>query len=798
MTEFLVSSFRKVRPDEDGRKVTLVEVLDGAVKDLERRAIQPATQATILNAVGETYDGLGLFPEAVAVWEKALEIRRRVLGENHLETLQSQHNLAMGWSDSGQLERGIPLYERTLESQRAALGDDHLDTLTTLNDLAVAYHDSGRLDRALPLYEEVLRARERKQGRDDRETLSSTNNLGTAYQEAGRVDLAIPLLGRAVAAQRSRLGRDHPETLITLNNLALAYQKDGQADRALALHKEEYEASRARQGDDHPEVLISLNNLAKAYQEAGQLPAAIPLFEQALRGKKAKLGADHPSVLVTIRNLAAAYEKAGRFPDAERLYRDGIAIAGRRKPRDDSYYAEILGMLGRLLLRRGSTADAVGFLRESLEVKEKIEPDDWTTAYARILLGDALAAQGVFPEAERLLLAGRTGLLERRERLPRDRDRMLNEAVDALVRLYRAWNRPAEVERWAKQLSPIPAGPARRPVLPRRRRGPPLDSRPAAIHPGSPAGVALGAAADPAVVGPATPGLRKAERNGTVGRCAAMMVNLALTARIAVMILRGVVLLIRDRRLFRLALVTFWVLLAVSHFSRRSGILPVAAVILVAALWLRRREHMGINTRMEQRAEPAAATSPSGPRSEGAPHGIDLPDLIRPGPEIVPPGDYAMWLPSAGEPLFGTSETRRNIRRLYETVAGVETFAFADLLWRLGLVGEDASRVALPDASVSHSVLGPDDQVLVLSASREKGIRFHFHESATPAYRNQVLSRFVAYGEGLRRAVTLAGLPLDEPGASSPAGWWDAMERVVAEMEGRGEPVQAVGKVLIG
>jgi hypothetical protein len=157
-----------------------------------------------------------------------------------------------------------------------------------------------------------------------------------------------------------------------------------------------------------------------------------------------------------------------------------------------------------------------------------------------------------------------------------------------------------------------------------------------------------------------------------------------------------------------------------------------------------------------------------------------------------------MWLPSPGEPLFTPSETRKNIGRLYKTAVGIETFTLADLLRRLGMVGEETRRVAVPDALASFPILGPDDQVFVLSVSQEKGLRYHFHQSATPAYRNKVLAGFVAYLEFRRRAVNLSGVPLDEPRDQEPTAWWSGMEKVVAEMESKGEPVQAVGKILLG
>lgn len=178
--------------------------------------------------------------------------------------------------------------------------------------------------------------------------------------------------------------------------------------------------------------------------------------------------------------------------------------------------------------------------------------------------------------------------------------------------------------------------------------------------------------------------------------------------------------------------------------------------------------------------------------------GYDFLDSFRPGPEPVPPGTYAMWLPSPGEPRFAPSDARRQIGRAYRAAAGIETFALADILRRLGAVGEETRRVTLPAELASFPVLGPGEHVFVVSASQEKGIRFHFHQSATPEYRNKVLAGWVAYLAFRRRAVNLSAAPLDEPRDQDPAAWWAAMEGTVAEMERNGEPVQAVGQMLLG
>jgi hypothetical protein len=60
---------------------------------------------------------------------------RRVLGEDHPDTLTSRNNLAGAYQAAGDLDRAIPLLEATLSDCRRALGEDHPLTSTVRRNL---------------------------------------------------------------------------------------------------------------------------------------------------------------------------------------------------------------------------------------------------------------------------------------------------------------------------------------------------------------------------------------------------------------------------------------------------------------------------------------------------------------------------------------------------------------------------------------------------------------------------------------------------------------------------------------
>ena len=70
--EFLVGAFRSPDPSEDGRLIKVADVLDQATEKLERGFRgSDATKGAFLNALGETYEGLGLYDKAQTLHSKA-------------------------------------------------------------------------------------------------------------------------------------------------------------------------------------------------------------------------------------------------------------------------------------------------------------------------------------------------------------------------------------------------------------------------------------------------------------------------------------------------------------------------------------------------------------------------------------------------------------------------------------------------------------------------------------------------------------------------------------------------------
>ncbi|MGX9890320.1 tetratricopeptide repeat protein, partial [Streptomyces sp. NPDC002276] len=76
--------------------------------------------------------------------EDTLARRRRTLGDDHPDTLQSAHNLAITLYSLRQYAAAAQLLEDVRNHHRRTLGDDHPDTADATHNLAKALDALGR------------------------------------------------------------------------------------------------------------------------------------------------------------------------------------------------------------------------------------------------------------------------------------------------------------------------------------------------------------------------------------------------------------------------------------------------------------------------------------------------------------------------------------------------------------------------------------------------------------------------------------------------------------------------------
>jgi CHAT domain-containing protein len=263
--------------------------------------------AWALSDIANSYSRLDQFDKAIHNQIRSLEIRKKVLGQDHIFTIRSLNNLASIYYSFGQFQKALPIFIRCLEIQEKIHGNDHPNTIIFLNNVAKTYSDLDLYEQALPLNIRALEISEKILGLSHPGGTAALEHLAATYFSLGQYEKALPLQMRALSNYENMFSLTHPSTATALNNLALTYSALAQYDKALPLKTRALEIFETSLGKEHSNTAVSLLNLASTFYDLDQYEKALSLQIRALSIYEKILGPVHPNTATALNNLALTY-----------------------------------------------------------------------------------------------------------------------------------------------------------------------------------------------------------------------------------------------------------------------------------------------------------------------------------------------------------------------------------------------------------------------------------------------------------------------------------------------------------
>ena len=282
--------------------------------------------ARLLNAAGVYLCDRRLYSDAEALYQRALAIREKALGQEHPDVAESLNSLALLYDNQGQYAKAAFIYERALPIWEKVIGPEHPDLAKKLDYLAVVYEDHGLWARAEPIYQRALAIREKALGLEHPAVASSLHHLAWLYYAHARYAKAEPLYQRALTIFEKALDQEHYEQATCIKDLAGLYHVQGRYAKAEPLYQRAQRILEKVLSPENAEVGQNLNSLATLYYAQGQYAKAEPLYQRALAILEKALGPERPDVAISLNNLASLYYAQGQYAKAELLYQRALAI----------------------------------------------------------------------------------------------------------------------------------------------------------------------------------------------------------------------------------------------------------------------------------------------------------------------------------------------------------------------------------------------------------------------------------------------------------------------------------------
>ena len=380
---------------------------------------RPVVEAAIRETIGSTYLDLSLYWQAQQQLERALDVRRRVLGAEHSDTLKTMFDLAETYRREGKYAQAETLLSNLVEIERRLHRESTPEAIAAKYTLASIISDwRGDYPRAEGLYLSVLTTQRRVLGETNHSTLATMNNLAALLVREGKYPPAEEQYRKLIEIKRRVQGAEHPSTLASMNGLGVLYYNEGKYTEAEDLFKTVLEARRRVMGEQHRDTLATMNSLGAVYRAEGKNAEAEQLLTRTVETNRRLLGEDNPDTLNSLYNLAELYHRENKLAQADSLFQRLLEARRRTSGLDSVPTRSALVALGEIKLERRAYADAETLLRKAVEGFRKTNTTTWSSYYAECLLGASLAGLGRRVEAEPLLTAGYQNLLQRRDSIP--------------------------------------------------------------------------------------------------------------------------------------------------------------------------------------------------------------------------------------------------------------------------------------------------------------------------------------------------------------------------------------------
>ena len=238
-----------------------------------------------INLAG-TYQRVGRYADAEAMFEKGLNVLREKPGVNHPAYSASLVGYAYLQADLGHYSAAEKLYDEAGKLLREQLGDQH------------------------PAYAAFL------------------NNRAALYAQIGNVAMAEADYRKSLELKRKLNGPNALTIGASLRNLArLVYARNREEGEKLFQEDVDLYARNTKPpAFDYASALLGL---AEAQRNRGDLAAARETLQHASDIVTKGLGAKHPLYAAVLRDLGLVHQSAHEYPQAEQSLREAIAIVRR-------------------------------------------------------------------------------------------------------------------------------------------------------------------------------------------------------------------------------------------------------------------------------------------------------------------------------------------------------------------------------------------------------------------------------------------------------------------------------------
>ncbi|HEX8141097.1 MAG TPA: tetratricopeptide repeat protein [Pyrinomonadaceae bacterium] len=386
LNNFLKSILSAASPEQKGRDVKVIEVLNGAAARIDTEfANQPELRAQVLQTIGQTYFDIGLMDEAEKYSRESLKLNLELYGAETSATADNKITLGSALLNKGKLEEAEQFLTEAVAVERKLSSEGSKELALGLFVLGELYvrriTDKEALEKAKQLLQESISIFNKVSGENNEDSAYALVSLARAHQFTGDLDSAEATYRKSIAIFRTLPQHYELRMAMALLGLGRLLSLKGKHDEGINATLEAYRIAR-KQGESVT-TYWSHYYLCMAYYNKGDYARAIEESAEAMEigTKLGVMNSRDFAYLLSYRGLALTH--TGRAKEAEPLLRKALDQHTGNDPRHVDVIAASQGALGECLTAQARYSAAEPLLLESYEnLKTSAGADDPGTKLA--------------------------------------------------------------------------------------------------------------------------------------------------------------------------------------------------------------------------------------------------------------------------------------------------------------------------------------------------------------------------------------------------------------------------------
>jgi tetratricopeptide (TPR) repeat protein len=273
----------------------------------------------IVKEIGQTYERLALFDNALACFDKALSMHEKL---NDKQT-NDYHRLAAIYVGVSAIytakqdkDKSLHYLNEALNTELSIEQPNKEIRLNCYNDIGFIHFTKEKYDESLLNYQKALDIGMEIYPATHPNIGTIYMNIGNIYQAQKRYKDALENLRKSLDIQLASLPVDHPDIARSFNNISGIYHSMGRYEDALTYCKNALNIYLKRMPENHPNLAVLYNNMIELYDKLGLLNESLDYRYKKLDIYLATLQPDDTKIGITYNTIAATLAALRRFDEA--------------------------------------------------------------------------------------------------------------------------------------------------------------------------------------------------------------------------------------------------------------------------------------------------------------------------------------------------------------------------------------------------------------------------------------------------------------------------------------------------